>query len=132
MELTTMNKASLILCALIVSGCSSKPREVSASLPLVSISQEKPDKQQVPAQYWPSLSDANQTALEHQKYQIQLEELYTSALGNRCRELKIFDKQQTMQKRVACEISFINANNQKETAWFLEKEIIESSAYIEL
>ena len=123
---------SLLLCVLSVVGCASKPREVTASIPLVSFSQDKPDKQLIPVQYWPMLANAQQTTLTHEKYQIQLEQLYTSALGMTCRALTIIDGKNNLDKQVACEVTFINAENKPEKAWFMEKQIVESSGYIEL
>ena len=130
----TLNKTkvSVLLLAFAITGCTSKPREVSASLPLVTFSQEKPNKKEIPTQYWSTLSDSQQTTLQHEKYKVEMSELYTSALGETCRELKITDNQNKQASRIACEIPFMNADNQPDKAWFIEKEIIESSAYIEL
>lgn len=125
-------KVSIALYVLVITGCASKPREVTASVPLVSVSQEKPDKKEIPAQYWYVLSDAKQIKLVHEKYQIKLSELYTSALGVTCRELTITEKEQQMKRRIACEIPFLNTDNIQDKAWFLEKEIIESSSYVDL
>jgi len=125
-------KISITLCVLVITGCSSKPREVTASVPLVSVSQEKPNKKEIPAQYWSVLSDAQQIKLVHEKYQIKLSELYISALGVTCRELTITEKEQQMKRRIACEIPFLDIDNIQDKAWFLEKEIIESSSYVDL
>ncbi|PKF62542.1 hypothetical protein CW745_03705 [Psychromonas sp. psych-6C06] len=121
-----------VIFVLLLAGCTSKPREVSASIPLVSASQTKPTEKEIPSQYWSLLSNPQQSSLEHEKYKIELEALYISALGTPCRELKITDETENVEKRVACEIPFINANNEADKAWFMEKQIIESSAYIEL
>lgn len=123
---------SVILFMLTLSGCTSMPREVTASVPLVSYSQGKPNKQEIPSQYWSVLSDPQQTHLQHEKYQIQLVNLYVSALDLVCRELILVDKKNKLEKRVACESSFINEYNKQNKAWFLEKQIIESSSYVEL
>jgi len=122
----------IILCIVILTGCTSKPREVTASVPLVSYSQEKPNKQEVPSQYWSGLSDPQQTHLQHEKYQIQLANLYVSALNLVCRELIVVDKKNKLEKRIACESFFIDEHNKQNKAWFLEKQIIESSSYVEL
>jgi hypothetical protein len=127
-----LSKTLIILCFVIISGCTSKPREVNASIPLVSSSQEKPNKNEIPAQYWSFLSDSEQTGFVHDKYQVQLTELYTSALGQVCRELTLVDKDSNEERRTACEISFVNKDNQKDKAWFMEKQIIESRVYVEL
>ena len=125
-------KISITLCVLVITGCSSKPREVTASIPLVSASQEKPNKKEIPSQYWPFLSDSQQVSFEHDKYHVQLAELYTSALGLVCRELTLVDKAKNEERRTACEISFVSQDNQQDKAWFLEKQIIESRIYVEL
>jgi hypothetical protein len=120
------------LCAIALTGCTSKPREVTASIPLVYISQDKPNEKEIPSQYWEFLSDSKKTGFTHDKYQVQLAELYTSALGLPCRELTLTDKNSNEERRIACEISFVNQNNQQDKAWFLEKQIIESHVYVEL
>jgi len=120
------------VCLIALAGCTSKPREVTASIPLVSFSQEKPNKKEIPSQYWAYLSDSKQTSFAHDKYKVQLAELYTSALGVSCRELTLVDKEKNEERRTACEISFVDENNQQDKAWFLEKQIIESRVYVEL
>lgn len=115
-----------------VSGCTSKPREVSASIALVTYSTEKPDEKVVPEQYWSKLAEPSLRTFAHPEYQIQMSALYISALGERCRELEIVDKRNRMQKRIACELHFIDQNKKQDKAWFLEKEIIESASYVEL
>jgi len=128
----SIKKITMLFCAMTLLGCASQPREVSASMPLVMPSVQKPDKQQVPEQYWLPLSDPRQHQLQHEKYNIQLSAPYTSALGQLCRALTMTDNEQKMQKRIVCEIPFVNVNNESTKAWFLEKEIIESSHYVEL
>ena len=126
----------IALCVMTLSACTSKPREVTASIPLVTSSQEKPNKQEVPVRYWSPLSDPAETSVEHNKYDIQLSKIYISALGHICRELSIVDKSkastQDLERRIACEISYKTEGNQAENAWFLEKQIIESRVYVEL
>jgi hypothetical protein len=123
---------SILLCVYSLTGCSGKPREVRASIPLVSMSKEKPNKKEIPSKYWATLSDSKQRQLKHDEYHIQLTESYISALGLLCRELIITDIENKIKKRVACEIPFINEDNEQDKAWFIEKEIIESSGYVEL
>jgi len=128
----TLSIIATSVCVIALAGCSSKPREVTASIPLVSSTQEKPNKKEIPSQYWTYLSDSKQTSFAHDKYQVQLAELYTSALGLTCRELTLVDKERNEERRTACEISFVDENNQQDKAWFLEKQIIESRVYVEL
>jgi hypothetical protein len=126
-------KKTVMICALLsLTACASGPRSVSASLPLVTSSMEKPDKKEVPAQYWAILADDSQSRLKHQQYQISLGNLYPSALGLTCRELVFNDNNQMIKKRIACENHFLNKNNKADKGWFLEKEIIESSHYVEM
>jgi hypothetical protein len=125
-------KKTVMICALLtLTACASGPRSVSASLPLVTSSMEKPDKKEIPEQYWPILADESQERLQHQQYQITLGNLYPSALGLTCREL-VFNDTQVIKKRIACENHFLNKNNKADKGWFLEKEIIESSHYVEM
>ncbi len=125
-------KLSVIFCCVLIAACSSPPREVTASIGLVPEVQQKPNKKEIPAQYWTFLSDASQTTFPHDKYKVKLATLYTSALGQLCRELTLIDQENNLVRRVACEISFVNGNNQQDKAWFLEKQIIESRLYVEL
>ena len=123
---------SVGVCLITLAGCTSKPREVTASIPLVSSYHYKLNKKEIPSQYWAFLSDSKQTSFAHDRYQVQLAELYTSALGLPCRELTLVDNENNEERRTACEISFVNQDNQQDKAWFLEKQIIESRIYVEL
>ena len=115
-----------------VAACTSPPREVTASLPLVSHSKIKPNKKIIPQKYWSALENAAQHLAEHPKYNIVLNELYISALGQQCREVSFIDKNKLSINRIACEIHFLDDNNELAQAWFLEKKIIESNPSIEL
>lgn len=122
----------IILCLNVIAGCTSKPREVSASIPLVTMSQEKPNKKEIPSKYWAVLSDAKKSSFEHDNYQVKLAALYTSALGMLCRQLTLIDKKNKEERLVACEATYLTPEKQQKKAWFLEKKIIESSIYVEL
>lgn len=125
-------KTVVVISALMIAGCSNKPREVNASIPLVNASTQTITGKAIPEKYWSSLSSAGISTLTHDKYQITLSPFYTSALGHPCRELTLIDKNNIETKRIACELSLTNANNQLYKAWFLEKQIIETSSYVEL
>lgn len=126
-------KKTAIICALLsLTACASGPRTVSASLPLVTASMEKPNKKAVPKEYWASLANANQSRLNHEQYKITLGAIYPSALGLTCRELVFEANNRVIKKRIACENHFLNKNNKADKGWFLEKEIIESSRYVEM
>jgi hypothetical protein len=127
-----IKKSAIVVCAILLAGCTSKPREVVASLPLVSASQQKPTAQEIPEKYWGQLANANTTNLIHEQYQIIVSPLYVSALGSPCRELSITGIEATELRRIACEVSFINDKNQQDKAWFLAPQIIESTRYVEL
>lgn len=127
-----IKKSSIVLCVILLAGCTSKPREVVASLPLVSASQQKPTAEQIPEKYWVQLANTNTTNIIHEKYQITVSPLYISALGLPCRELSITNTDLAESKRIACEVSFMNDKNQQDKAWFLEPQIIESTRYVEL
>ena len=129
---SVIRKTAMICALLSLTACASGPRTVSASLPLVTSSMEKPNKKAVPQQYWAILADANQSRLNHEQYRITLGAIYPSALGLTCRELVFKENNQMIKKRVACENHFINKNNNADKGWFLEKEIIESSRYVEM
>lgn len=130
--------SSMGLAVLTLSGCTSKPRDVVASVPLVSLSQEKPDKQEIPLKYWNALSDPMRSHVGHDKYTIELNALYISALGQTCRELLITESNEDdiaktkSVRRTACETTFMNKDKTVEKAWFLEQQIIESRLYVEL
>ena len=127
-----MRKTTMICALLTLSACASGPRTVTASLPLVTASFEKPNKKAVPNQYWAMLADESQSQLNHAQYKITLGAIYNSALGLTCRELVFEDNKQMIKQRVACENHFYNENNKADKGWFLEKEIIESSSYVEM
>lgn len=116
----------------VLSACTHKPREVTASIPLVSSNEAKPTKKEIPAQFKADLLEPSTTTLNHEKYNINLSELYISAMGYPCRELVIFEGKAEPKRRVACEIPYKDENNKLVKSWFLEKAIIESSSYVDL
>lgn len=121
----------LLIFLLLLSACSNTPREVKASIPLVTLSAEKPSEVEIPQKYWTALSDNNQATLKHDVFRVQLGSLYVSALGTKCRSLLLIDSKGREEDRVACQLSYLeNAN--KVTGWFIENQIIESTSYAEL
>ena len=127
-----IKKASVVCALIALSGCASGPRSVYASLPLVPVSMEMPNKKVVAKQYWSMLSDNKQTQLVHAQYNISVSETYPSALGLSCRELSIKDKASVIKTRIVCENHFFNEQKKPTKGWFFEKTIVESSRYIEL
>ncbi len=104
MKLQTMKFRILLVlsCAFLLSACSSKPRTVTASTPLVAESTQALSGTKIPENYWPQLNQAYTSELTHSEYQISLKPPYVSALGNECRELLITGNDQS-QARIACE-----------------------------
>ncbi|USD41325.1 hypothetical protein J4N42_00910 [Vibrio sp. SCSIO 43135] len=123
------NKWLLGLCALILAGCSSQPRHVEASLPLVAASIESVGTK-VPASYRQDLEDMYKTELIHDKYHISLGPFYISSLGNECRELTIEEPEQGKTTRVVCAEK--KQYEDQIRAWYLVPDIIQSSSSIQL
>lgn len=122
----------LLPMLLLLSACTSKPREVYASIPLVSSNEAKPSKKEIPEQFKEDLIEPSTTVLNHDKYEINLSELYISAMGYPCRELVITEDKAEPKRRIACEIPYKDENDKLVKSWFLEKAIIESSSYVDL
>ncbi len=93
---------SLLLClTFLLSACSSKPRLVIASTPLVLESSQFSYGTKIPPIYWPQLDQTYNSVLNHPQYKIVLKPPYVSALGNDCRELLIAGQEQS-HVRIAC------------------------------
>ncbi|CAH1580574.1 putative periplasmic lipoprotein [Vibrio rotiferianus] len=94
----------ILFIAISLSACTTKPREVIAQQPLVSQSSFKVSGKMIPKKYWPQLDKASQHNLSHPDYKILLGYPYISALGKKCRELRIQSMKQN-QNHVACAFS---------------------------
>jgi len=128
----TVVKLLLTSCFIILSGCANQPRKIIPSLPLVAeYPNSMPTKEIVPNRFWNELNNANASQLTHSQYNILLGQPYISALGDKCRELDIVDNN-VMQKRVTCELHFINDNDKQDKAWFLEPSLSASANSIKL
>lgn len=132
LSLCFVKKTALMSTLLVITACSSGPRNVSASLALVTPSMTKPNKAMLPLQYWPLLEDVSQSKLPHQRYKIKLNSLYISALGTVCRELIFEDSNKAVSKRIACENYFLDKNEKMDKGWFLENEIIDTHHSVEM
>lgn len=110
-------------------GCSSQPRQVSASLPLVQ-SQPSPIGDKIPTQYRKELEKVTATQIFHPKYKVVVGPFYLSSLGQDCRELSVTlpDGQQIL--RVACAES--KQYPEQVRAWYLVPNIIQTSSSIQL
>ncbi len=128
-----LRKWLLLFASVMIVGCSSQPRHVSATLPLVQHKSE-PVGKSIPAMYRSGLEDSNSTRLQHTRYQILLGPLYTSALGLDCRELAITEPSSGSRSepisRVAC--SEKKQYDQQVRAWYLMPNIIQTSTSVKL
>ncbi|MDR9828554.1 hypothetical protein RCJ22_23500 [Vibrio sp. FNV 38] len=131
-----MKKTSLVLLStLVMLGCTSQPRLVDASLPLVNHNQA-PVGKAVETQYWSQLDNDMYTMLAHESFDIQLEPTYTSALGLQCRVLNIWpaDSNWTIKvpvQRIACKQIQLQ-DGTVTSGWYLINDIVESSTVVEI
>ncbi|MEJ6123833.1 hypothetical protein MT390_18515 [Vibrio sp. 2-Bac 85] len=125
-------KYLLLPMVLVLSACTSKPREVYASIPLVTNNEAKPSTKEIPEAFSTKLSNPSIEQLTHGKYAVKLSPLYISALGYPCRKLIFSEQTGEPKRRVACEISYKDSANKLVKSWFLENAIIESSNNIDL
>jgi len=122
---------SVLLFGALLSGCVSKPREVTASIPLV----ETPEAQlgeTIPQQYWPELNDPRQTSLTHNDYSIRLSPPYNSGLGYQCRVLEIETTTEGKRNRIACASISKNADGIEVKSWYLTPNIVETATAIKI
>ena len=124
-------KYLLVPVVLALTACTSKPREVYASIPLVSSNDAKPDQKVLPANFSATLSNPSSTQLTHGQYDVALMPTYVSALGYPCRKLIFSESGAQPKKRIACEITY-KENDKLVKSWFLENAIIESDDNITL
>jgi hypothetical protein len=118
---------ALSLTSLLLQGCSTPPRKVTASVPLVAASSNPQASQTgIPELYWASLSDPATTTLAINDYQVNVGPIYVSALSQHCRNLDIIDTaHQLSSKRVACETA-------AQGEWYLGTDITHSSIELNL
>ncbi|MEL0660273.1 hypothetical protein V6255_14135 [Psychromonas arctica] len=124
-------KYLLVPVVLALTACTSKPREVHASIPLVSSNEAKPDQTILPANFSSILSNPSSTQLTHGQYDVTVMPTYVSALGYPCRKLIFSASNVQPKKRIACEITY-KENDKLAKSWFLENAIIESDDNIAL
>ena len=125
-----MDKAVFGLIVIgLLSGCSSAPRQVNATVPLVPVVVQ-PVGQVVEQKYYALLNDSLTTKLPHSDYSIQVGPYFLSSLGKQCRSLNIHDNDGNKQQRVVClESGVDNANS---SSWYLVPNIVQSSSSMEL
>lgn len=126
-----------VVTALLLSACSTQPRQVSANLPLVN-ERTSPIGSPVDKHYWPQLDGKEAVELQHTSYKISAQEPYTSALGIECRLLIItpstgnkstaFD----VVTRTVCKHEVLDGSGQRVQGWFLIRDIVENSTAVEI
>lgn len=128
---TPQRVLSLLLFGALLSGCASKPREVTASVPLV----EAPEVQlgeNIPQHYWTELNEPSQTSLTHNDYIIRLSPPYRSGLGYQCRVLEVETTSEGKRNRVACASISKNADGIEVKSWYLTPNIVEAATAIKI
>lgn len=118
-----MQKIFLIAgLSLVLMGCASKPKEVNASLFLVS--QQDPVGDVIPERYDSLLNDSTSQSVFIEDMAIQTKAFYFSALGNQCRTIQVI-KNDKMQTRSACLYVEKEEKTEKDTQrWYLIPSII--------
>lgn len=124
----TLRNFIILGLTLILSACSSKPRLVTASTPLVMESTQSISGTKIPKNYWFQLDQPFTSELNHPEYKIVLKPPYVSAMGNECRELLITGHYQS-SVRVAC--SHTNTLSEQHE-WYLMPALDSTSSNISL
>jgi PBP1b-binding outer membrane lipoprotein LpoB len=117
---------TIILVSFLLQACSSPPpREVKASIPLVTAENHLPTEQQgIPDAYWRQFDTPSIFNILINDYQITLSKPYISALGNTCRALDITEvTTQISTKRIACKQS-------TQENWYLTPDVTKSTIQI--
>ena len=117
-----------VLFTLFLSACSSKPREVSAQVPLVNPNQQNVEGELIPEKYWLILSNPSSLYLQHSEATVYLGEFYTSALGNRCRTMDVV-KGEKKTVYIAC---LLKNQQNNDTQWYITKNIVENASFLKL
>ncbi|MEZ9657998.1 MULTISPECIES: hypothetical protein [unclassified Vibrio] len=121
----------VVLSSLLLFGCASKPREVTASLPLVEAAEVQLGES-IPQQYWSELNNPNQTSLTHNDYNIRLSSPYSSGLGYQCRVLEVETISEGKRNRIACASISKNADGSETKSWYLAPSIVEAATVIKI
>ncbi|WPC74275.1 hypothetical protein [Vibrio porteresiae] len=115
---------SIILPSLFLSGCSSPPRKIEASVPLVEASAGMDSLgQQLPLIFWKQFATQESASISDSEYTIFASKPYISALDMLCRNLIINDvNKNTRSQRVAC--SQVSQYELTELSpWYLMRDI---------
>lgn len=133
-------KSTSILLLLLLSGCANQPRQVNASIPLVSENNTIPGRL-IAEIHWPQLNKAEAVFIENNDYLIQAEPTYLSALGIKCRVLLLTPKHKAnvlsseshaQIKRVACQAKASSMGTQTREEWYLMNDVVDGSTSIKL
>ncbi|MDG3088667.1 hypothetical protein P7F88_22425 [Vibrio hannami] len=114
-----------------VTACSSAPRIVEASLPLVTEQNNFDGADLLPQNYWPLLDDDSSQTLSHEQYQIKIGSKYTSAMGLECRPLYI-SHELTTRTRITCAQIHKDNRGKSIKAWYLTRNILQDPQEVEL
>jgi hypothetical protein len=118
------------IAVLFLSACSSQPRQVQATIPLV------PPKaisgQEIGQQHWQALESNETSLIDHQGQRILVGEKFTSALGLTCRKLTVTEDNQPPSERIACAQMTTDEQGQSVSQWFLTKQIVHSATAVEI
>ncbi|MGJ8581282.1 MAG: hypothetical protein ACSHWR_03090 [Psychromonas sp.] len=121
----------LLPMMLTLAACTSKPREVYATIPLVTANDMKPNKKQLPTTFVSALNNPAATSLTYNQYNITIASTYVSALGYPCRQMIFNETNKVSKTRIACEIPY-KENDTLMKSWFLEHAITEADNNIDL
>ncbi|MBF9001197.1 hypothetical protein [Vibrio nitrifigilis] len=125
---------SIFLSCLFLSGCSSPPRHIEATVPLVESSYSDVDSlgQELPLIFWKHFSVAGTARISEVNYNVFATKSYISALGLLCRNLTIKNiNSSTHTQRIAC----THASQDELTAltpWYLTRDIKKPTSDLKL
>ncbi|MBE8232405.1 MAG: hypothetical protein HAW67_01625 [Endozoicomonadaceae bacterium] len=118
----------IFILFLLVSACSSAPREVNASLPLVASSSIN-SQHLVSNGLAAHLSNDDIKHINYKGYEVALSNKYFSALGQLCRKLSFYDNKRKLGNKTFC--SFEEKPNLEKT-WRAVKDIALDKLTVEL
>ncbi len=118
----------VVVFTLLLSACTSKPRKVSAQVPLVEPNRQSIEGELIPKKYWPILSNPSSQYLLHSDNTIYLGALYLSALGNQCRTMDVL-KGERKSSYIAC---LIKDQQNNDDQWYIANNIIEDATFLKL
>jgi hypothetical protein len=115
---------------LFLSACSSQPRQVQATIPLVP--PKAINGQMIGQQHWQALDDVSTNQIDHDGQNILVGDKFTSALGLTCRKLTVLTDDQPPSERIACSQEVTSDQDESSWQWFLTKQIVRSATAVEI